>query len=197
MSEDDSWSLQTLLGIPASIVTLLMGADWLWNKSAAITWIASAVWSGLFISVKFWHLITIGILIAGGRYGLSYLDTNDDTLPYTAEDIQDINDSVEQKPDWKEYKYDIIKGVKWKWDLDSSMLENDIRPVPYCPECDMKLKIINSTDEITRSSSAETKCMKDDCDFEKKWDRNARELSDYVKNEIKRRKRTEEWKEHI
>lgn len=217
MPEDESWTLRKVLGIAASVITLLMGVDWLWNKSAAITWIASTVWPGLFISVKFWHLIAVGALITGGRYGWLYLHSNDesgsDSNRLTKQDIEEIKRRAEERPDWKDYTSDYIEGVDWTWQWNGDEVV-DLQPL--CPEdgCRWDLELENdltgdhgsSTDSDAASAlkqefmakanslyDSPSKVTCDNCDFARTWLIPAEEVENNVKREIKGRIRRDDY----
>jgi hypothetical protein len=152
MSKDDSWSPSTVLGVSASVMTLLMGADWLWNRSAALTWTFNKIWAILSTDVKLWHLVFTGILIAGGRYFLS-------------EDMEPKNPQKQyQPPNWD--GKDNLKGVVWRWFWNGSHATG---VTPFCPECDAEMEIQTPSMQLDGTEyESVTDCP--NCEFGKYWE---------------------------
>jgi hypothetical protein len=203
MSEDDSWfgltALQYLelsIGITAGILTI---ADVVGNNAAVVTWIAETAWSGLFISVKFWHLIAVGAILAGGRYGWLYIRAEDET-PDINDALQEVKNRAEKEPDSKDFTSARIKGIDWTWEWKDDEVYGLIS---LCPECSMQIYPSDVTERIEgapasvsypdtiRTVGAEVEC--DGCSFSHEWEKGSRDLRTFVRKEIKRRARTGEY----
>jgi hypothetical protein len=221
MSEDDSWEWWEYLTVFGSLASVTGGGilDIEFNNSAFLeviwSWIVFPIWSGLFVSVKFWHLIAVGAILVGGRYGWLYLYTNnesgDNSNRLTKQDMEEIKKRAEERPDWKDYKSDHIEGVDWTWEWNGKEVAN-LRPL--CPqddcrwdlelEDDLSLSPDNGgpLDKGVHSQSEAVKRLMlkvtlpqdlpsvvtcDNCGFTKQWMDPAYEVKTNVKREIKGR----------
>jgi len=219
MPEDESWDwwdIFKLAGTSASLTGVGI-LDIFANDSAVLqaiwNWVVLPTWTGLFVSVKFWHLIAIGTLVAGARYGWTYFyseEESDDASPLLdKEDIQEIKKRAQEEPDWKNSTSAHIEGVDWTWKWNGKEIVN-LRPLCPKDDCRWDMELENDfswgtgfgsplsrdvRSEAVREVLIETeypqgppsKVTCDNCGFTRRWKVSTQEVETNVKREVKAR----------
>lgn len=102
-----------------------------------------------------------------------------------------INTLAKNKPDFLDYKSDIVEGIKWEWEFytyGGKYNFSSPTPVPICRNCDGYLVLDNSHYHILK-----LRC--EHCSFEKQISEdNFSNYQEKIKREIFRRIRTNSWR---